>query len=114
MLSRCDLAVPSIVDMVRHMCLPLAVLVLAGCGSMFSPAPGNDDTDRVARVVSDAIAWPRRDSAIGYARAAAATTAGEDGRLTVVEVTELEADEQSQMFGEGLPMGLRLLPADQS
>ena len=27
----------------------------------------------------------------------------------VEEVTELEADEQSQMFGEGLPMGLRLL-----
>jgi hypothetical protein len=30
-------------------------------------------------------------------------------RRMVEEVVELEADEQSQMFGEGLPMGLRLL-----
>src|SRR6185503_16165021 len=30
----------------------------------------------------------------------------------VEEVMELEADEQSQMFGEGLPIGLRLLRAD--
>ena len=30
----------------------------------------------------------------------------------VEEVVELEADEQSQMFGEGLPIGLRLLRSD--
>jgi hypothetical protein len=29
----------------------------------------------------------------------------------VEDVAELEADEQSQMFGEALPIGLRLLPA---
>ena len=31
----------------------------------------------------------------------------------VQEVAELEADEQSQMFGEGLPIGLRLLRAEE-
>lgn len=30
----------------------------------------------------------------------------------VEEVVELDADEQSQMFGEGLPIGLRLLPSE--
>jgi hypothetical protein len=87
--------------MTRSLYLPLAVaLLVAGCGSTGSLAPGNDETDRVARVVSDAIAWPRQESAMGYARAAASTTAGQDGRLTVVEVTELEADDLSTPFGE--------------
>jgi len=63
-------------------------------------ASGNDQTDRVARVVADAIAWPRQESAMGYARAAAHTDAGQDGRLTVVEVTELEADDLSEPFGD--------------
>jgi hypothetical protein len=37
---------------------------------------------------------------MGYARAAADTTAGQDGRLTVVEVTELEVDDLSDPLGE--------------
>jgi hypothetical protein len=31
----------------------------------------------------------------------------------VEEVAELEADEQSQMFGETLPIGLRLVRGDE-
>jgi hypothetical protein len=31
----------------------------------------------------------------------------------VEDVVELEADEQSQMFGEGLPIGLRLIKSDE-
>lgn len=31
----------------------------------------------------------------------------------VEEVTELEAEEQSQMFGEALPIGLRLARPDE-
>ena len=31
----------------------------------------------------------------------------------VEEVVELEGDEQSQMFGESLPIGLRLVPASE-
>lgn len=97
MLRRGDGPVPCIVAMKRCPSLPLsAVLLLAGCGSAGLVAPGNDETDRVARVVSDAIAWPRQESAMGYARAAADTTAGQDGRLTVVEVTELEADKLTE------------------
>jgi hypothetical protein len=31
----------------------------------------------------------------------------------VEQVTELEGDEQTQMFGESLPIGLRLIPTQQ-
>jgi hypothetical protein len=101
MLRRSDVLAPNIIAMRRGLFLSLsALLLLAGCVSAGSLAPGNDETDRVARVVSDAIGWPRQDSAMGYARAAADTTAGQDGRLTVVEVTELEADNLSEPFSE--------------
>jgi hypothetical protein len=87
--------------MVRCLAFPLsAVLLLAGCGLAESLAPGNGETDRIARVVSDAIGWPQQASAMGYARAAVQTTAGQDGRLTVVEVTELKADTPEEPFGE--------------
>lgn len=105
MLSRRTGEVLSIVGMLRRLSLAIALplsagLLLSGCGSNGLLAAGNDQTDRVARVVSDAIAWPRQESAMGYARAAAATTAGEDGRLTVVEVADLEADDLTDPFGE--------------
>ena len=68
-----------------------AVLVgLAGCavgGPSLDRDPGRDP-DRVAQVVALAIDYPRQDDAEGYARAAADTRAGRDGRLTVVKVGE--------------------------
>jgi hypothetical protein len=39
-------------------------------------------------------------------------TDAQHGVRMVEDVLELEADEQSQMFGEALPIGLRLLRAD--
>jgi hypothetical protein len=87
--------------MMRRLARPLpAVLLLAGCGLAGSLEPGNGETDRIARVVSDAIGWPRQASAMGYARAATQTTAGHDGRLTVVEVTELKAETLDAPFAE--------------
>lgn len=84
-LRRSDAPVPSIAAMMRCPFPSVsAALLVADCGSAGSRAPGNDETDRVPRVVSDAIAWPRQQSAMDYARAAAGTTAGQDGRLTVV------------------------------
>jgi hypothetical protein len=77
-----------------------AALLLAGCGAVASLHAGNEETDRIAQVVSDAIAWPRQESATDYARAAVATSAGQDGRLTVIGVSELEADDLSDPFGE--------------
>lgn len=101
MLRLADAVVPSVVGMTRTAFLSLsAVLLVVGCGSTQLLTPGNEETDRVAQVVSDAISYPRQDSAMGYARAAAATAAGQDGRLTVVEVTELAAEELSDPFAE--------------
>ena len=73
------------------------VAVAAGCSGAL--APGNAETDRIAKVVSDAISYPRQDSAAGYARAALATRAGQDGRLRVVAIEELKADELGDPLG---------------
>ena len=67
------------------------VAVAAGCSGAI--AAGSAETDRIAEVVSVAISHPRQDSAAGYARAALATRAGQDGRLRVVTIEELPADE---------------------
>lgn len=72
----------------------LAVIgALAACSTaaMSSP-PGNAETDRVATIVSDAISFPRQDSANGFALAAMATSAGRSSTLTVVEAEEIQAD----------------------
>src|SRR5215213_1083665 len=63
--------------------------VVAGC----SRPPRNGETDRIAKVVADAISYPRQSSAAGFARAALATRAGQDGRLRVVAIEELPADD---------------------
>jgi hypothetical protein len=60
---------------------------------------GSDETDRIATVVADAISFPRQESAAGYADAAAATNAGEDGRLSVIGVEELDAEELEDPLG---------------
>jgi hypothetical protein len=60
-------------------------------------------TIRIAKVVSDAISHPRQDSATGYARAALATRAGQDGRLRVVAIEELRADELGHPRRRALP-----------
>jgi hypothetical protein len=66
----------------------LGLAAAAGC----SRPPRSDETDRIAKVVADAISYPRQDSAAGFARAALATRAGQDGRLRVVAMEELHAD----------------------
>jgi hypothetical protein len=73
------------------------MVVATGCSGAL--APGNAETDRIAKVVSDAISYPRQDSAAGYARAALATRAGQSGRLRVVAIEELEADELGDPLG---------------
>jgi hypothetical protein len=67
----------------------LAAVVAA---ARHSPQPGNDETDRIATFVANAISFPRHLSAAGLARAALATRAGQAGRLQVVAMEELEAD----------------------
>jgi hypothetical protein len=73
----------------------LTSAVLTGC----STPPGNSETDRIARVVADAISYPRQQSAAGYATAALATRAARDGRLQVVRIEELRADELTDPLG---------------
>lgn len=63
------------------------LLTVGGCG--LSRHPGTQETDRIARVVAEAISYPRQPDAVGLARAAAATRAAESGELTVVEARDL-------------------------
>jgi hypothetical protein len=69
------------------------VLALAAVAAGCSRPPGNGETDRIAKVVADAISYPRQDSAAGFARAALATRAGRSGRLRLVAMEELPADD---------------------
>lgn len=69
----------------------LCGLALVGVTASCSTAPGNAETDRIAAVVTRAISFPHQDSADGFVRAALATQAGQDARLTVVEVDERHA-----------------------
>jgi hypothetical protein len=69
------------------------VLGLAALAAGCARPPRSDETDGIAKVVADAISYPRQDSAAGYARAALATRAGQDGRLRVVAIEELRADQ---------------------
>ncbi len=73
----------------RILGLLAAALVLAcvsGCA--IGGPPRADETDEIAQVIALAIDFPRQDDATGYARAAVATRAGQDGRLAVVRVSE--------------------------
>ena len=69
------------------------VLGLAALAAGCARPPRSDETDRIAKVVADAISYPRQDSAAGYASAALATRAGRYGRLRVVAMEDLPADE---------------------
>jgi hypothetical protein len=73
------------------------VAVAAGYSGVL--APGSAETDRIAEVVSSAVSYPRQESAAGYARAALATRAGQDGRLRVVAIEERKADELTDPLG---------------
>jgi hypothetical protein len=77
----------------------MAAGVVAVLTAACSTSAGSRETDRIARVVSDAISFPRQETAAGYAEAAAATSAGQDGRLTVIDVEELDAEELDDPLG---------------
>jgi hypothetical protein len=99
LLFRVRTPVATVLRMQRGALLGVALLLLvAGCQASRADLPGSDETDRIAQVVSDAIGYPTQDSAMDYARAAADTTAGQDGRLAVVDVEELEADDRTEPF----------------
>jgi hypothetical protein len=99
--------------------LLVGTLTAVVAAASYSRPPGNDETDRIAKVVADAISFPRQSSAAGFARAALATRAGQDGRLQVVAVEELEADRPEDprarlVFRVHLPAdegGWRTIPA---
>ena len=73
----------------------MAASTLSACAASQDDAsiPGNDETDRIARVVADAISYPRQESADALTRAAVDTSAGRDGRLSVLIAEDLQADE---------------------
>jgi hypothetical protein len=96
-----------------------SAIVLMGCpGTSATDPAGNPETDRIARVVADAISYPRRDDADGLVRATLATTAGQDGRITVLAAEDLDAEEPSDPLArlvfrihvDGTPSGLPAEP----
>lgn len=70
--------------------LSTVALSLVGCSMVHE---GSAETDRIAETVAVAISYPHQSSAEGFARASWATAAGQDGRLEVIGVEELEADD---------------------
>lgn len=77
-------------------------MVATGCGGSgptTADLPGTTETRRIVETVATATGTPRQESAMDYARAAAATRAGSDGRLLVVAVEEREARELIDPLG---------------
>jgi hypothetical protein len=69
----------------RGLTLSCASLLLTSCSS----PPGDAESDRQARTLADAIAYPHQEDAAGFARAALATNLGKSGNFTVLEATDL-------------------------
>lgn len=69
----------------------LVPLGLCGIALLSACAAGNGETDRRARVIADAISYPRQTSAAGFARAALATPLAAGGDLVVLEAADVEA-----------------------
>jgi hypothetical protein len=81
-------------SMLRRSLPAVAVVALtsgvAGCGAAGTSATGTSATDRQADVLADAIAYPRQHDAVGFARAALATTLGRSGTLAILEASDLD------------------------
>lgn len=78
----------------RGVTLGCVGLSLASCSFLSSSSPaGDEETDRQARTLADAIGYPRQSDAAGFARAALATKLGRSGSFAVLEATDLEHGE---------------------
>jgi hypothetical protein len=71
--------------------LVVACLLLTSCA-----APGDEETDRQATVLADAIGYPRQSSAAGLARAALATPLGKSPSFSLIEATDLPGGTPSE------------------
>lgn len=69
----------------RGLALSCAGLLVASCSSK----PGDSETDRQARTLADAIAYPHQDDAAGFVRAAMTTSLGKSGNFMVLEAKDL-------------------------
>jgi len=58
---------------------------------------GDDQTDRQARTLAEAISYPRQADATGYTRALLATTLGRSGGVQVLEATDLQKSESRRL-----------------
>ncbi|MBT0770452.1 hypothetical protein KIH74_16025 [Kineosporia sp. J2-2] len=74
----------------------LAMLLAGGLTWWMLRPEGNGVTDHIARVVTDAVTYPRQNSAAGFLDAVLSTNAAEDGRLSVVEAVDTGATDPSQ------------------
>lgn len=67
------------------------LIALAACAVLLTScaAPGDEETDRQATTLADAIGYPRQSSAAGLAKAALATQLGRSPGFSVIEATDL-------------------------
>jgi hypothetical protein len=76
-----------------------AAMLLGSCAGRSPAATGPAaEADRIVQVVATAIGYPRQGTAAGLARAALATNAGRDGRLSVLAAEDLAAGDPSEPF----------------
>jgi hypothetical protein len=76
----------------KSVILVLGVSAVATAGFVWFDRPeGDAQTDRTARIVAEAVSWPRQESAAGFLNAVLNTTAARSGGLSVVEAADLNA-----------------------
>lgn len=75
-----------------------AALTLSACSGQLLGGARTPDTDEQARILAEAISYPRQHTAAGFARAALATRLARGGAFSVLEIRELSPEQPGGTF----------------